>query len=56
MYQIDNEISDINFKLSQLQQDAHDVARSRINSYRQGNRNKRNKPEPIYFNQSVNLG
>jgi len=56
MYQIDNEISDINFKLSQLQQDAHDVARSRINSYRQGNRNKRNKPEPIYFNQNVNLG
>lgn len=55
MYEIDKEIDEINFKVSELKSSALDVLRSRINAYRHGNKSSRKKPEPIYFSQNVNF-
>tara|TARA_B100001059_G_scaffold230715_1_gene265335 strand:- start:744 stop:2021 length:1278 start_codon:yes stop_codon:yes gene_type:complete len=55
MYEIDKEIDEINFKVSELKSSSLDVLRSRINAYRQGNKSSRKKPEPIYFSQNVNF-
>ena len=55
MYEIDKEIAEMNYKVSELKTSALNVLRSRINAYRNGNRSSRNKAEPMYFNQSVNL-
>ena len=55
MYEIDKEIAEMNYKVSELKTSAMQVLRSRINAYRNGNKSSRNKPEPMYFNQSVNL-
>ena len=55
MYEIDKQIDEINFNVSELQQKSSDVIRERIKAYREGNKSTRSKPEPIYFNQSVSI-
>ncbi len=55
IYEIDQEINEINLKASEIKSNAMQVLRSRVNAYRSGNRSSRKKPEPMYFNQSVNL-
>ena len=55
MYEIDKEIDDINYRVSELKTRTLEVLSSRINTYRQANRSSRTKPEPIYFSQRVSL-
>ena len=55
MYEIDKQIDEINFNVSELQQKSSDVIRERIKAYREGNKSTRSKPEPIYFSQSVSI-
>ena len=55
IYEIDKEIEEINYKASEIKSNAMQVLKSRVDAYRSGNRSSRKKPEPMYFNQSVNL-
>ena len=55
MYEIDKQIGEINFNVSELQQKSIDIIRERIKAYREGNKSARSKPEPIYFSQSVSI-
>lgn len=55
MYEIDKQIDEINFHVSELQKKSSDVIRERIKAYREGNKSTRSKPEPIYFSQSVSI-
>jgi len=55
IYEIDKQINELNFYVSELQQKSSDVIKERIKAYREGNKSTRSKPEPIYFSQSVSI-
>ena len=55
IYEIDKQINELNFYVSDLQQKSSNIIRERVKAYREGNKSARSKPEPIYFSQSVSI-